>query len=144
MASERERHLEFELESLRSHNKHIQQIYAVRWGGLALSALTITAGAIMTFHGLEGSFNWAVEVPHSITAKLTNASPGIGFAMIGLILGFMVIRQKPVGYTTSRDEMSITGDYSPERSPRYLLAALAMVAVIALAALFAVLLFIRR
>jgi len=65
--------------------------YCLRWGGLILSALTIGIGAVMIFMGLGGSFNWAVESPYSIGAKLTNASPGILFAIGGMILGFVVI-----------------------------------------------------
>ena len=94
--------LEIQLASMRSHETHMRHIYGLRWGGLALSALTIIIGGIMVFLGLEGSFNWAVEIPHSIGAKLTNASPGIVFATVGLILGFIVIRQLPVNYSTRR------------------------------------------
>jgi len=57
-------------------------------------------GAVMIFLGLQGSFNWAVESPNSISSKLTNASPGIVFATIGMILGFIVVIQKPVNYNT--------------------------------------------
>jgi hypothetical protein len=92
--------LEIDLASLRSHETHMKHIYGLRWGGLALSALTIVIGAAMVFVGLQGSFNWAVEVPNSIGAKLTNASPGIVFATVGMILGFIVIRQQPVNYST--------------------------------------------
>lgn len=92
--------LEIDLASLRSHETHMKHIYGLRWGGLALSALTMVIGAAMVFMGLQGSFNWAVEVPNSIGAKLTNASPGIVFATVGMILGFIVIRQQPVNYST--------------------------------------------
>jgi hypothetical protein len=78
----------------------MKHIYALRWGGLALSALTIIIGAIMIFRGLEGTFNWAIQAPGSIAAKLTNASPGIVFATIGLIIAFLVIIQRPATYQT--------------------------------------------
>ena len=87
-----------ELAYLRSHEIHLRHIYRLRWGGLVLSAMTIIIGAVMVFYGLEGSFDWAVETPNSIGAKLTNASPGIVFATVGMVLGFVVIRQKPVNY----------------------------------------------
>jgi len=91
---------ELQLARLRSHEIHMRHIYSLRWGGLALSALTIAIGAVMVFKGLTGSFNWAVEAPDSLSAKLTNASPGIVFATIGLMLGFVVVLQKPVSYST--------------------------------------------
>src|SRR5947199_8053667 len=91
---------ELELASLRSHEIHMKHIYGLRWGGLALSALALIAGAVMTFMGLQGSFAWAIEAPTSVGAKLTNASPGIVFATVGMIIGFVVILQKPVSYRT--------------------------------------------
>ena len=84
---------EIELARLRSHERLLGHIYGLRWGGLGLSALTIAIGAVMVFQGLQGSFNWAVEAPHSIAAKLTNASPGIVFATIGLVIAFVVLLQ---------------------------------------------------
>jgi hypothetical protein len=66
-----------------AHRQHLRYIYTIHGVGLALSALALVGGAIMAFRGLEGSFNRAVEVPHSIGAKLTNASPGIVFATSG-------------------------------------------------------------
>jgi hypothetical protein len=107
--------LEIELAALRSHEKHMRHIYSLRWGGLALAALTIGIGALMVFRGLEGSFNWAIEVPNSIGAKLTNASPGIVFATVGMVLGLIVILQKPVIYTIDDRGMSILGPSSRRR-----------------------------
>jgi hypothetical protein len=98
----RDPELEYALVSLRSHEIHMRHIYGLRWAGMAVAALTIAIGAFMVFRGLEGSFNWAVEVPHTLGAKLTNASPGIIFATVGLILGFAVVLQKPVNYDTGR------------------------------------------
>jgi hypothetical protein len=89
---------EIELASLRSHETHMKYIYGLRWGGLALAALAITIGAFMIFLGLQGSLTWAIEAPNSLSAKLTNASPGIVFATVGMILGFIVVLQKPVDY----------------------------------------------
>jgi len=91
---------EYELANLRSHERHMQHIYGLRWAALGLSAVAICVGAVMVFMGLQGSFNWAVEAPLSIGAKLTNASPGIVFATVGLIIGFCVVLQKPVSYRT--------------------------------------------
>jgi hypothetical protein len=73
---------------LRSHELHIKLVYGLRLGVLVLAALTLLIGAVMVFSGLHGSSDWAVEGPHTISAKLTNASPGIMFATIGMILGF--------------------------------------------------------
>jgi hypothetical protein len=101
--------------SFKSHELHLRQIYMLRWGGLAIAALTILVGAVMIFMGLQGSFNWAVEVPMSISAKLTNASPGIVFATIGLVLAFVVIVQRPVSYSTRPDG---SADVPPPPQPR--------------------------
>lgn len=92
---------------IRSHETHMKYIYGLRWGGLVLSAITIIIGAVMIFLGLQGSFNWAVQAPASIGAKLTNASPGIVFATIGLVIAFVVILQKPVNYGTGSDGITI-------------------------------------
>ena len=83
----------------------------------------MVAGAVMIFMGLQGSFNWAVEAPRTVTAKLTNASPGIVFATIGMILGFVVVIQKPVNYTTNPDGrcegfLGPVGAKSRSRGPR--------------------------
>jgi hypothetical protein len=79
---------------LRSHDLCIKLDYRLRSWGLALATLTILIGAAMVFAGLQGSFDWAVEAPHTLTAKLTNASPGIVFATIGMILSFVVVIHK--------------------------------------------------
>jgi hypothetical protein len=102
---------ELELARLRSHEKHMMYIYGLRWGGLALSALTICIGAVMIFFGLQGSFNWAVEAPHSIGAKLTNASPGIVFATVGMLIGILVVVQQPVSYSTGGTTKRIPGRF---------------------------------
>ena len=109
---------EIELASLRSHERHMRHIYGLRWGGLALSALTIAVGSVMVFMGLEGSFNWAIEAPNSIGAKLTNASPGIVFATVGMIIGFVVILQKPVNYQTGDGGMMVGRRWRGRRSER--------------------------
>jgi hypothetical protein len=79
---------------LRSYELHIKLDYRLRSWGLALATLTILIGAVMVFAGLQGSFDWAVEAPHTISARLTNASPGIVFATIGMILSFVVVMQR--------------------------------------------------
>jgi hypothetical protein len=102
-----------QMAEFRSHEIHMRYIYGLRWGALALSALTIGIGAVMVFMGLQGSFNWAVTAPASIGAKLTNASPGIIFATAGWLIAFLVVIQSPVGYSTSND-----GANSPPRRCR--------------------------
>ena len=106
----RELELERKLAAMRSHETHMRYIYGIRLAGLALAALTIGVGAVMVFRGLQGSFNWAIEAPHSIGAKLTNASPGIVFATIGLVIAFVVILQKPVNYGTGKERISLGPD----------------------------------
>jgi hypothetical protein len=91
---------ELQLAQLHSHETHMKHIYGIRRIGLGIAALAILIGAVMVFAGLQGSFNWAVEAPQSISAKLTNASPGIIFATVGLIIAFVVALQKPVSSRT--------------------------------------------
>lgn len=98
--TKRELELEVRLASLRSHERHMWFIYGVRLLALVVGAVSILAGAWMVFRGLQGTFNWAVESPHTLSSKLTNASPGIGFAVVGMIIAFIVILQKPVEYST--------------------------------------------
>ncbi len=100
--------LRVQLAALHSHELHMRHIYGLRWGGLALAALTISIGAVMVFAGLQGSFNWAVNAPASIGAKLTNASPGVVFATVGLLIGILIVIQKPVSYRTGDFDPSIT------------------------------------
>jgi hypothetical protein len=86
--------------------------YGLRWGGLALSALVICMGGAMTFAGLDGSFNWAVQVPTTISAKMTNASPGIVFATIGVLLGLKTMSH---GTLVLHTELATFGGPSPRR-----------------------------
>lgn len=101
---------EIALARLRSHELHMRHIYGLRWAGLVVSILTIALGSIMVFKGLTGSFNWAIEAPHSVGAKLTNASPGIVFATIGLLIAIVVVLQKPVNYRTGGYDVGDSGD----------------------------------
>jgi hypothetical protein len=103
---------ELEISRLHSHERHMKYIYGLRLGGLVLSALTIVIGSIMIFFGLQGSFDWAIQAPSSVGAKLTNASPGIVFATVGMFIGLFVILQKPVNYRTGTSNLC-----DPSRSP---------------------------
>jgi hypothetical protein len=119
---------ELELARLRSHEKHMVHIYSLRWGALGLAGITIVIGAVMIFWGLQGSFDWAFQAPNSIGAKLTNASPGIVFATVGMLIGILAVVQKPVNYSTGRNQRLHDGrgvslgldapreDYSIDRS----------------------------
>jgi hypothetical protein len=98
-----EPYYDLQMARLRSHERHLAYIYRLRLGGLALAALTIGIGAIMIFVGLQGSFNWAVQAPDSVGAKLTNASPGIVFATVGMLIGLLTVIQRPVSYDTGSE-----------------------------------------
>ena len=111
MANEERYYHDLEIAKLRSHEKHMAYIYGLRWGALALSGFTILIGAVMIFLGLQGSFDWAVEAPSSVGAKLTNASPGIIFATVGMLIGLLAVNQKPVDYDIGGGEsFSTIGD----------------------------------
>ena len=104
-----------ELARLRSHELHIRYIYGLRIAGLAFAAIALIIGAWMTFKGLQGSFNWAIQAPHSIGAKMTNASPGIVFATIGMILGIVILTRRPVNYIMgAEDSPEYMGIEDPE------------------------------
>jgi hypothetical protein len=108
-----------ELARIRSHELHIRYIYGLRIAGLAFAAIALIIGAWMTFRGLQGSFNWAIEAPHSIGARMTNASPGIVFATIGLILGIVILKLPPVNYIMgSEDSPEYMGIEDPGVYPR--------------------------
>jgi len=94
---------EYRIRALESHERHMEHIYSARRRGMWLAALALVMGAVMTFLGLEGSFNWAFEKADTISAKLTNASPGIVFATVGLILGLISILKGPVNYNIGSD-----------------------------------------
>jgi hypothetical protein len=93
---------QYELEALRAHRAHITWIYGLRIVGLGIGAFAVIVGAAMLFAGLQGSFNWAVEIPHSIEAKLTNASPGIVFVTAGPLIVLWIGGQAPVDFLTPK------------------------------------------
>ncbi|HXT23912.1 MAG TPA: hypothetical protein VN749_03665 [Candidatus Eisenbacteria bacterium] len=72
----------------------IRAEYHLRFGVLVLATVLTLLGAAMVFRGLQGSFDWAVQSPHTISAKLTNASPGIGFATMGMLLALVIGTRK--------------------------------------------------
>jgi hypothetical protein len=60
--------------------------------GIAIGGVFALAGFVLCLLGLSGSIEWLVEGA-SLKAKLTNASPGIVFAGMGMII---IWRYKPV------------------------------------------------
>jgi hypothetical protein len=78
-------------EDLRLAELHMKHAFGLRRMGLVLSGMTILIGAVMTFMGLQGWFNWAIPTPTSIEEKLTNASPGIVFAAAGIWLALVAV-----------------------------------------------------
>lgn len=104
-----DREIDLQHLSILAHERHLRFIYGLRWAGLGLSTITISLGAIMIFLGLKGDFNWAVEAPNTLGAKLTNASPGIVFATIGMFIGLKVAGQSPVEFTIEPDRGSYLG-----------------------------------
>jgi hypothetical protein len=59
--------------------------------GIILGALLCAGGFVLTILGLAGSVNWIIKF-NGISSRLTNASPGVFFAILGMIL---VWRFKP-------------------------------------------------
>jgi len=67
--------------------------------GIVLGALLCAGGFVLTILGLAGNVNWIIKL-NGISSRLTNASPGVFFAILGMIL---VWRFKP----KVTDEMKI-------------------------------------
>lgn len=101
---EEERQFNPELLSIRAHELHIRYIYQLRWAALAIAALLIIIGAVMICLGLTGVISFSVGASSAISAKLTNASPGIVFATSGLILALAVVVQSPVNFEVERPD----------------------------------------
>lgn len=93
---------ELEMARLQSHERHMGHIYGIRRWGLGVSAFTILIGAVMIFMGLQGTISLDMNTTNALSAKLTNASPGIIFAVVGVVLAFIVIIQSPVNYSTGQ------------------------------------------
>jgi len=68
--------------------------YQLRWGLLILATMVIVAGTMMLFWGLNGSLDWGFQV-HFVSAKITNASPGIVFATSGVLLAALIALRRP-------------------------------------------------
>ncbi len=67
--------------------------------GITIGGLFALAGFTLCILGLSGSIEWLVEAA-SFKAKITNASPGVVFAAMGMVI---LWRYKPV----VRDRMSL-------------------------------------
>jgi len=67
--------------------------------GIVLGALLCAGGFVLTILGLSGSVNWIIKL-NGISSRLTNASPGVFFAILGMIL---VLKLRP----KVTDEMKI-------------------------------------
>jgi hypothetical protein len=68
-----------------------------------LATLIILLGTVMVFAGLHGSFDCGFEAPHVINVKLTNASPGIVFVTIGMILVLVALSLPPIKFQSGDD-----------------------------------------
>lgn len=77
--------------------------YSFRSKVLALATLIILLGTVMVFTGLHGSFDCGFEASHAITVKLTNASPGIVFVTIGMILVVVALLLPPIKFQSGDD-----------------------------------------
>lgn len=73
--------------------------------GLSLGGLLAIAGFVLSILGLSGSIEWLVKTP-GLTSKLTNASPGVVFALLGLVIFW---RYKPrLKYNVTFSSGSVT------------------------------------
>jgi len=74
--------------------------------GIATGALAFVGGFVLSILGLTGSVQLLVEGA-GMTAKLTNASPGVVFCLLGMLI---VMRFKPkVTRTVQKRESSSQG-----------------------------------
>ena len=60
---------------------HRQRFLVIGIGGIL-----VVAGIVMTFMGLTGAIDLELAVDSKFTANLTNASPGIVFSLLGVLL----------------------------------------------------------
>ena len=72
-----------------------KRVFVLRIVGISIGFIVLSFGAVMSFLGLEGSFDWAFESPNMLTSKLTNASPGVVFAVAGMLIIWRALRDYP-------------------------------------------------
>jgi uncharacterized BrkB/YihY/UPF0761 family membrane protein len=53
--------------------------------GIIIGVILIISGLLLLVLGLSGSIDWIFET-HSIKSRLTNASPGVFFALLGVFV----------------------------------------------------------
>jgi hypothetical protein len=90
------KHARLKLEELK-----LRFSYRLSLAGFVVASLVITLGAGMVFLGLQGSIDFGVKVL-AINAKLVNASPGIVFAAIGVILCCVILNRNAVKVSVKR------------------------------------------
>jgi len=80
---------------LRIHELQLIFSYLLRFGVLILAAVALISGVVMVFHGLQGSVDVGLHATDIFQAHLINASPGVVFAVIGVILCCAILSQGP-------------------------------------------------
>jgi hypothetical protein len=75
---------------LRLEELQLRFSYHLRLAVLVVAALVILLGAGMVFLGLQGSIDLGFQVV-ALNARLVNASPGIVFATIGVVLCCVIL-----------------------------------------------------
>jgi hypothetical protein len=69
--------------------------YLLRFGVFVLAAVALISGVVMVFHGLQGSVDVGLHATDIFQAHLINSSPGVVFALIGVILCCAILSQGP-------------------------------------------------
>jgi hypothetical protein len=69
--------------------------YLLRFGVFILAAVALISGVVMVFHGPARVRRRGLHATDSFQAHLINASPGVVFAVIGVILCCAILSQRP-------------------------------------------------
>lgn len=73
--------------------------------GQGIGFLALLGGVILSLLGISGNIEWLVEA-HGVTSKLTNASPGLAIAILGVVI---LWRYKPhVSHETTFDRQNVS------------------------------------
>ncbi len=83
--------------------------------GLSGGIITILAGMTLCILGLGGWVQLVVEGP-GLAAKLKNASPGVVFAVLGMIIAWRFKPKVTVNVRTENKTLSRPGGYSSSSS----------------------------
>lgn len=78
--------------------------------GISVGALFLVAGFVLCLLGLTGTIEWLIQ-GGSFTSRLTNASPGALFAVVGLVV---IVRYKPKTTAATETKTEKAVEFRPD------------------------------